>query len=54
MSPGKLARGGAYMMNFETTTDLLGYQADAVTKLLPSRVGALFMEMGTGDRKSVV
>jgi len=42
------------MMNFETTTDLLGYQADAVTKLLPSRVGALFMEMGTGKTRTAI
>jgi len=42
------------MRAFETTTDLLPYQADAVAKLLPSRVGALFMEMGTGKTRTAI
>jgi SNF2-related domain/Helicase conserved C-terminal domain/LAGLIDADG-like domain len=32
----------------QTTTDLLPHQALAVAKLLPTRIGALFMDMGTG------
>lgn len=42
------------MRAFETTTDLLPHQVDAVSKMLPSRVGALFMEMGTGKSRSVI
>lgn len=33
---------------FHTTTELMTHQASAVAKLSPSRVGALFMDMGTG------
>lgn len=40
------------MMN--TTTMLLDHQATAVRKMLPCRVGALFMEMGTGKTRVVV
>lgn len=36
------------------TTDLLPHQAAAVTKLLPSRVGALFMDMGTGKSRAAI
>lgn len=42
------------MRNFETMTELLPYQREAVTKLLPSRVGALFMEMGTGKTRTAI
>ena len=35
----------------KTTTDLLPHQAAAVAKLLPTRVGALFMDMGTGKSR---
>lgn len=42
------------MKAFETTTELLPYQADAVAKILPSRVGALFMEMGTGKTRTAI
>ncbi len=42
------------MKAFETTTEILPYQADAVAKLLPSRVGALFMEMGTGKTRTAI
>lgn len=35
-------------MSFETTTELMPQQVQAVAKMLPTRVGALFMEMGTG------
>lgn len=31
-----------------TTTSLMSHQRDAVAKLLPSRVGGLYMDMGTG------
>jgi len=41
-------------MSFETTTELMDHQVDAVNKLLPSRVNALFMEMGTGKTRSVI
>ena len=39
---------------WSATTDLLPHQIDAVAKLLPSRVGALFMEMGTGKTRTVI
>ena len=42
------------MRSFSTTTELLPYQAEAVAKLLPSRVGALFMEMGTGKTRTAI
>lgn len=35
-------------------TPLLSQQRDAVTKLLPTRVGALFMEMGTGKSRTAI
>lgn len=41
-------------MTWSTTTDLLPHQADAVAKLLPSRVGALFAEMGTGKSRCLI
>ncbi len=41
-------------MNFSTTTDLMPHQAPAVAKLLPSRVGALFMDMGTGKSRTLI
>jgi SNF2 family DNA or RNA helicase len=42
------------MRAFGTTTELLPYQADSVVKLLPSRVGALFAEMGTGKSRMAI
>lgn len=36
------------MKSFSTKTNLMGHQREAVEKLQPSRVGALFMDMGTG------
>jgi SNF2 family DNA or RNA helicase len=36
------------MQNFVTKTNLMAHQREAVEKVLPSRVGALFMDMGTG------
>ncbi len=36
------------MQIFETTTELMPWQVAAVEKLKPTRVGGLFMEMGTG------
>lgn len=42
------------MTPFETTTDLLPHQADAVAKVLPSRVAGLFMEMGTGKSRTAI
>ncbi|KQO50371.1 SNF2-related protein [Methylobacterium sp. Leaf85] len=41
-------------MTWSTTTELLPHQADAVAKLLPSRVGALFAEMGTGKSRCLI
>lgn len=41
-------------MSFATTTDLLPHQEAAVAKLLPSRVGALFMDMGTGKSRTLI
>ncbi|AEM48116.1 helicase domain-containing protein [Acidithiobacillus ferrivorans SS3] len=35
-------------------TKLLQHQVEAVTKLLPSRVGGLFMEMGTGKSRTAI
>ena len=42
------------MRSFATTTDLMPHQLDAATKMLPSRVGALFMEMGTGKSRTAI
>ncbi|BCM83714.1 DEAD/DEAH box helicase [Methylobacterium indicum] len=41
-------------MPWSTTTELLPHQADAVAKLLPSRVGGLFAEMGTGKSRCLI
>lgn len=41
-------------MTWSTTTELLPHQADAVAKLLPSRVGGLFAEMGTGKSRCLI
>lgn len=40
------------MIEFSTTTSLLPHQEAAVGKLRASRVGALFMEMGTGKTRT--
>lgn len=40
-------------MNFETKTKLLFHQVEAVNKLLPSKVGGLFMDMGTGKTRTI-
>lgn len=37
-----------------TTTPLLPHQQAAVDKLMPSRIGALFMEMGTGKTRTAI
>jgi hypothetical protein len=42
------------MMSFETTTELMPWQQAAVTKLQPTRVGGLFMEMGTGKTRTII
>lgn len=42
------------MTQFEVKTDLLPHQRDAVAKVLPSRVGALFMDMGTGKSRTAI
>jgi SNF2 family DNA or RNA helicase len=39
---------------FSTRTDLMPHQVPAVAKLLPSRVGALFMDMGTGKSRTLI
>lgn len=41
-------------MTFATRTDLMAHQREAVAKLLPSRVGALFMDMGTGKSRTAI
>lgn len=41
-------------MTFSTTSELLDHQAAAVSKLLPARVGALFMDMGTGKSRTLI
>ena len=41
-------------MTFETTTDLMPHQVAAIDKLSPIRVGALFMEMGTGKTRTAI
>jgi hypothetical protein len=41
-------------MRFATTTDLMPHQVPAVAKLLPSRVGAMFMDMGTGKSRTLI
>ena len=41
-------------MNFATKTELLPHQTEAVVKLLPSRVGGLFMDMGTGKSRTAI
>jgi hypothetical protein len=39
-------------MSFATRTDLQAHQSDAVAKQLPTRAGALFMDMGTGKTRT--
>jgi len=39
---------------WQAVTSLLPHQVEAVTKLLPSRVGGLFMEMGTGKSRTAI
>lgn len=39
---------------FVTQTELLPHQREAVAKLLPARVGALFMDMGTGKSRTAI
>lgn len=41
-------------MSFATTTELLPHQIEAVNKLLPIRVGALFAGMGTGKSRAAI
>lgn len=38
----------------DTTTALMPHQVPAVAKMLPSRVGALFMDMGTGKGRTTI
>lgn len=42
------------MKAFETKTKLMQHQVDAVNKILPTRVGGLFMEMGTGKSRTAI
>lgn len=41
-------------MTFETKTELMEWQKKAVDKLLPLRVGALYMDMGTGKTRTAL
>lgn len=42
------------MKPFETKTSLMPHQQAAVDKVRPTRVGALFMEMGTGKSRTAI
>lgn len=42
------------MKAFATTTELMAHQRAAIGKVSPSRVGALFMEMGTGKSLAAI
>lgn len=42
------------MQSFATRTNLMTHQREAVEKVFPSRVGALFMEMGTGKTRTAI
>lgn len=42
------------MKPFATKTELMLHQSTAVNKVKPSRVGALFMEMGTGKSRTAI
>lgn len=42
------------MKGFETTTELMQHQLDAVNKLLPSRINALLMDPGTGKSRTII
>lgn len=39
---------------FETTTELLPHQVPAVERMMPTRVGGLFMDMGTGKTRVAI
>ena len=39
---------------FTTRTDLMSHQRAAVAKVLPSRIGGLLMEMGTGKTRVAI
>lgn len=41
-------------MTFATKTALMPHQVEAAAKLLPTRVGALFMDMGTGKSRTAI
>jgi SNF2 family DNA or RNA helicase len=41
-------------MAFSTTTELMPHQLPAVAKLLPARVGGLFMDMGLGKSRVLI
>lgn len=40
--------------NLVTTTDLYSHQMAAVEKIMPSKIGALFMDMGTGKTRCAI
>ncbi len=40
--------------NLNTTTQLYPHQVQAVEKILPNRIGALFMDMGTGKTRCAI
>lgn len=42
------------MRVFATTTELMPWQRAAIEKLMPTRVGGLFMEMGTGKSRTII
>ena len=56
VSPGAVKPDNAAVgkVRFATTTALMPHQETAVAKLLRSRVGAMFMEMGTGKSRTLL
>lgn len=42
------------MKNFSTKTELMPHQAEAIDKVLPTRVSGLFMDMGTGKTRTTI
>jgi len=40
--------------NLQTVTDLFPHQIPAVEKIMPSKIGALFMDMGTGKTRCAI
>ncbi len=52
--PGPLTVDSGVESSFQVTTPLMPHQSAAVEKMLPTRIGALFMEMGTGKSRTAI